>query len=209
MKLSDISGKKLFAKGKRGVIYVGKYRNKKVAIKVQRKDIPVTWSMKNEADKLKLLNEKAGIGPKLLSSGKDYVVYEFVEGVFIPEFIEKASRTDIKKVLKECFRQCFVMDQLGLGKDELTNPFKHIIIKKAKKGKLNVTMIDFERCKNTPKPGNVTQFVQYVTSKRLESVLRNKGFEFDKDKVIAAAKGYKSDISEDHFKKILKVLSLI
>jgi len=206
MKRSDIKSKKEFAKGKRGLILVGKYKNKKIAIKKQRKDITVTESINNEFKKLKVLNEK-NIGPKLRGNGKNYIIYEFIEGIFIPEFFETENKTNIKKVIKNVLTQCFTLDSMNLNKEEMTNPYKHILISKNKKTKeLKVTLIDFERCKHSIKPKNVTQFLQYLMSSKISQLLKIKGFEFNKKKLIPLAKEYKEDISLKKFKNLMKKL---
>ena len=51
-----------------------------------------------------------------------------------------------------------LMDRLKFNKFELTNPYKHIIIKEG----LEPVMIDFERAKYTSRPKNVNQFTEYV-----------------------------------------------
>ena len=101
-----------FTKGHRGIILTGMLGRKKIAVKMQRKDIDAKGTVDREAKVLKLLN-KHKIGPRILFSGKDMFAYEFVEGVFIPEFLEEASRKDMQKVLKDVFMQCHRLDLLN------------------------------------------------------------------------------------------------
>ncbi|MBW3023345.1 methyltransferase [Candidatus Woesearchaeota archaeon] len=194
-----IKNMKRFTRGQRGVIYTGIYRNKKVAIKTQRPDVKVE-TIENEAKCLKILN-KNKIGPKVVLSGKDYFVYEFVEGEFIEDFVEKTkTKKVITEILKEVMMQCRTLDKLEYNKEEMHHPYKHIIIGKDKKP----VLVDFERCRKTKDPKNVSQFCQYLISGKMKHLLEEKGIIIDKKKIIELAKKYKKDFSEKNFGLILK-----
>jgi len=198
LKITEV---KKFAKGHRGVIYTGKLKNKTVAVKIQRPDVSVK-TIGNEIGCLKRLNKK-GIGPKLLFSFDDFFVYEFIEGDFIEEFINKTkSKSAIKKVLKNVMLQCRILDKLGFNKEEMHHPYKHIIVAKEKP-----VLVDFERCRKTRDPKNVTQFCQYLISGKMSFLLKEKGIRIDREKVISLAKKYKKDFSEKNFREILRIIS--
>jgi len=179
-----VSEIKYLAKGKRGRVFTGVYRRKKVAIKIKRTSSLAQGRMKNEVKWLKVLNRK-GIGPKLLFYGRDYLSYRFVEGVFFVDYNNK------KKLVPKILKQCFEMDKLGVNKEEMHRPLKHILVD----GKGKVTMIDFERCYATKKPHNVTQFGVFLI--RLKLV--KKGMK-------EALKEYKMKMNEKNFKKILQLV---
>ena len=200
LEAGGISSIKRLAKGHRGLIFAGRLKEKKVAIKKQREDIPVIGRIENEARWLKVLNRKK-IGPKFLYSDENYFVYEYVEGEFLPDYLEKASKQDSKKVLIDVFKQCFVLDKIGVNKEEMHHPLKHVLVQKGK-----AVMIDFERVHVTEKPKNVTQFCQYVTGTRVLGILKSKGFKFSKRQVTSAAKKYKKKIDEKNFDNILKII---
>lgn len=201
MKLSDIKNKRSFAKGKRGLIYVGEYKGKKIAIKKQRKDIAATNTVNNEAEKLFLLN-RYSIGPRILLKGKDYFAYEFVEGKPIVDFIASAGKKDIIRVMKDVFYQMYILDLLGMNKEEMHHPVKHIIVTKER----IPVLIDFERCKYAAKNKNVTQFCQFVVSENLSKILKKKKISLDREKILALARDYKRSISEDVFDDIINAL---
>ena len=200
MEMKGVTHIRRFNKGHRGIIFSGDLAGVKVSIKQQRKDIPVTWSVRNEGRWLKVLNRK-GIGPHLLEMGDDYFIYEFVNGKVFPEFVEKAKKSDIKKVLIDVFKQCFTMDKMNINKEEMHKPYKHILV-----GKNKTVLIDFERMRPTDKPKNTTQFCQYITSKNLLSILHKKGFKYQKTEINKAAQKYKKKMNEANFKEILKLL---
>ena len=185
-----------FTKGHRGIILTGMLGRKKIAVKMQRKDIDAKGTVDREAKVLKLLN-KHKIGPKILFSGKDMFAYEFVDGAFIPEFLEKASRKDIPKVLKDVFMQCHRLDLLGINKEEMHHPYKHVVVTEGRKA----VLLDFERAKKTAKPHNVTQFVQYVTSARFGSLTKGK-LRIDIKRLRQFAGEYKREISSKNLMNI-------
>lgn len=197
---NEITNIKKLTKGHRGLIFTGKLKNKKIVVKQQRSDTEAMGRIENEARWLKVLNKK-GIGPDFLFFEKDYFVYEYVDGTFIPEFLEKAEKKEIKNVLKEIFNQCYILDNMSINKEEMHNPFKHIIINENK-----VTMLDFERTHFTQSPKNVTQFTQYVSNNKNKKLLESKKFKINKQKIQTAAKNYKKQMNKTNLNKIVRLI---
>lgn len=179
--------------GKRGNIFVGYHRGKKVAIKIKRKESLAVERMKNEVKWLKVLNEKK-VGPKLLFYGKNYLVYKFAEGEFILDWIKKNKndKKKIKKVIVKILQQCFIVDNLKLNKEEMHRPVKHIVIN----NRMKVTLLDFDRCYKTKKPHNVTQFGVFLVN---HGLARKKRF-------INLLKDYKKEMSKSNLIKIINSL---
>lgn len=173
---------KFLAQGKRAEVYTFEKNKKVFCVKIKRKDSKAVGRLENEARFLKILN-KHGIGPKLVESGQDYIMYEFVKGKLFD--INNSKNNLIKQILD----QCFVMDQLKINKEEMHHPTKHIFVFGKK-----ITMIDFERCHYSDKVHNVTQFFQYLSL--------NKKFEIDHELL----KNYKENPTEETYKKLLKQL---
>jgi release factor glutamine methyltransferase len=190
---------KIFAKGHRGLLYRAKLKSKDVVAKTKLPESKAKGRIENEAKWIKKLNKKS-IGPRLLFSGKGYFVYNFVKGDFIIDFIEKSEKKEVIKVIKDVFIQLYKMDMMNLDKEEMHHPLKHIIVDK------KPVMIDFERCRKTKKPKNVTQFCQFITSTSMEKLLRKKGVKIKKHKVIDSAIDYKRDMSKKNLDKILNLL---
>ena len=185
-------------KGKRGYIYTAHYKNKKVAVKKKNPKSKAVARIANEANWLRELNNY-GIGPKLLESTNDYIIYEFAEGKFIVDFFREADKKAILKVIKDVFKQMRQMDGLKVNKKEMHHPVKHVVI-----GDGKATLLDFERCKKTMKPKNVTQFCQFLTSNNILPLLKNKDILIDKDPLIKLAKKYKDKPTDKNFKAILE-----
>lgn len=171
---------KYFDRGKRSLIYKFKKNNKTYIIKSKNPNSKAINRLQNEAKYLTLLN-KYSIGPKLIESGKDYIVYEFVKG----KFIKDVKLT--KYIIKEVLTQCRTLDKLKINKKEMHHPLKHVLIDKKE-----ITMIDFERCYKTEKPKNVTQFLDYLLTNKIEIDL-------------TLIKQYKNSLKESDFKKILNL----
>ncbi len=168
------------AQGKRGIVFLDYIKGKKVVVKKEKRNL---GRINNEAKWLKRLNMYK-IGPKLIKSGRDYIVYEFVDGEFFIDVYRK-GKTKSEKIIKEVLRQCRVLDKLKVNKFEMHNPIKHIIIGN------KIVMIDFERCTSNEHPKNVTQFCQYLV--KIGFIKRNK-------KLTELLKAYKNKQTDKNFK---------
>ena len=177
-----------FARGKRGWIFTARFRGKKVAVKIKNPSSMAVSSIKHEAEMLKRLN-KHGIGPRLVKESDQYVAYEFVEGDFIMDFLNRASSKRIKKVLLSVLDQCRIMDKTRISKEEMTRPLKHILIARADKP----VLIDFERAHVTHRMHNVTQFCQFLSSPQVRFVLASKKMHIDANSLVDKAKIYAND----------------
>lgn len=144
----------LFARGKRGLIFIFKKSGRNIAIKIKNPRSKAENRIQNEIRFLKILN-KYKIGPKLLSSGKDYLCYEFVRGKTLKDYLKENRLTE--SLEKEILRQCKIMDKLRINKEEMHKPLKNIIIKN------NMPiLVDFERCHFTQRPKNINQFREFL-----------------------------------------------
>ncbi len=191
--------KEFLAKGHRSYVYLVAVNGKKYVRKEQRKDIKAIGTVDNEAKWLKTLNRHK-VGPKLFKSGKGWFICEYVKGERVLDFMEDAASGKAVNVLTNVLKQCRVLDRLKVTKEEMHNPYKHIIVGRA------VKMIDFERCHHSLKPKNVTQFLQFIASSKLSRLLKNKGVDYDKKKLVGLSKKYKKSYSEKDFNAILSYI---
>ena len=190
--------KKFLAKGKRGYVYTALYKGKKVAIKEKNPKSKAIARIDNEARFMKLLN-KHEIGPRFVQFENDSLMYVFVDGIKILDYIAENRKMKIVRVLRKVFRQMYKMDKLGINKEEMHHPVKHILVEKNKP-----VLIDFERCSYTEKSHNVTQFSQFIMS--MKDTLKKKGININKKKIIKHAKTYSHDISWNNFNKLVNVV---
>jgi putative serine/threonine protein kinase len=186
----------VYAKGKRGVIY----KDGGLCIKEKNPRSAVD-TLANEAQYLQLLNKK-GIGPRFIKYEDGKLFRQFVEGIRISEFFEQEyDKENILSVITQILEQCREMDLMGIDKKELTNPYKDILITTDNKA----VMIDFERCKESKKPQNLTQFLQYIIKNK--PTLEPKGIMINKDELIRLGREYKENPDEESFDKIIKFIS--
>ena len=200
----EIKNKKLFARGKRGIVSTAFLGRKKVAIKEKRFSSKAEFAIEKEAEWLKIFNTH-DIGPKFLYFNDGQLIYEFVEGEYLVDFLPKASRKDALSILKNVLMQCRKLDELGINKFEMTRPRKHVIVSK-KRNKLLATMIDFERCRRTERPKNVTQFCQFLISAEMQLFLAGKNIKIERHSMISLAQKYKSNQTRNNFAKIAGTL---
>ncbi|MBI4739195.1 methyltransferase [Candidatus Woesearchaeota archaeon] len=195
------------AKGHRGLIFTANQKKGRftrlLTIKIQRWDIAAKGTVNNEITMLKKLNKK-GIGPILIDHGENFFIYEFVPGRFILDYLQSASKAETRKVLLDVFSQMYTMDVMHFNKEEMHHPVKHVIVTPRKKA----TLVDFERCKPTHKPHNVTQFCQFVTSALVQPILATKGIIIDKGEMMRRAAAYKRTLSKADYNAILALVQI-
>jgi len=200
--LKELEGNKIsrvqyFTKGHRGILYTGIYKNKKIVIKAKNPKSNAFGRIQNESKWLKKLN-KCKIGPKLVFSKEEYLVYEYINGDFIADYIKKSNKSQIKKIIKEIFNQSNVLDKIGADKEEMHHPLKHVIVRNHKP-----VMLDFERMHFVKDPKNVTQFCQFLMNSKLNEILKTKKISIDRNKIMDLAKIYKRNMNISNLNKII------
>ncbi len=193
-KIKDI---KFFMKGHRGIIFKAKLNKKDVAVKIKRPESKAIGRIENEINFLKKLNQK-NIGPKLLIGEDDFFAYEFLDGDMIINYLKKNRENikNIKDTLKKVLKQMYILDSMKIMKEEMHHPLKHIIIK----GNFPI-LIDFERCHYSEKPGNTTQFIQFIISLNEDFKLGLK-----RDNLIKSSKEYKKNYTKKRFDRIIDLI---
>ena len=200
LEIKGIANVKYLAKGHRGLLFTGIWKNKKVTIKAKNPKSKAFGRIENEAKWLKKLN-KYHIGPKLIYAGDNYFIYYYIDGDLIMDFLKKSSKNRIRKIVKDVFNQMFALDKLKIDKEEMHHPLKHIIISRNKS-----CLVDFERAHYAQSPKNVTQFCQFLTSGYLGFIFKNKKINIDEQKIRELAKIYKNKQNSINFKKIVDML---
>ncbi|MDP1694358.1 MAG: hypothetical protein Q8L34_02345 [Candidatus Woesearchaeota archaeon] len=181
------------ARGKRGEVFLTQYKGKTVVVKQVRPTSQALSTLENEAGWLQRVNTEH-IGPKFFKLEEGKLFMEYIQGVPIGEYVEKHPLSMV--LAKEILDQCRVLDKLHVNKFEMHHPTKHILIKAGKPSRKTVVMIDFERCRWTEKPKNVTQFVQFL--------LQKKGY---KGKQLEnLLKQYKQTHTEESYKQLIQAL---
>ena len=194
----------VLGKGCVGLVVLA-YRNvEKVALKIRRTDADRAM-MQHEAEMLKRANA-VDVGPKLFSVSRNFLLMHFIEGVLLPEWLERVSDAErVKRVLRNMLEQCWRLDKIHLDHGELSRAPKHIIVN------FNDSpfIVDFESASLNRKPANVTSLSQFlfISGKVAEKVALKIG-EKNRDSVIEALRRYKADGNRESFERILRVCGL-
>ncbi len=175
-----------------------------VALKIRRVDSRRS-SLIHEAENLALANT-VNVGPRLLGFTENIIMYEYVNGIKLKEFIESMSENHIVKMISDLFKQCFRLDMIGLDHGELSRPYSHILVRKPYKPYI----IDFESSSVLRKPSNLTSIISSLIIREgpLQQKLRVILGVSNKQSLIEALREYKRNISPRTFLKILKLLNL-
>ena len=182
-----------FNKGHRGIIYTD--LNRKIIVKISDKK-----RILNEVKWLKKLN-RYKIGPKLIIYNSNYLILRHIKGKKILDYLKESNKKQILPVIKEILLQCRILDKLKINKLEMHHPVKHIIINR------KVNLIDFERAYKTKNTKNLTQFCQFLLSKKVQDLLMQKNIFLDKNKFILILKKYKKKQNESNFLELSRIFN--
>ena len=195
----------ILGKGYVGIVVLGKFGRKKIAIKIRRNDSP-RKNLKKEAKLLQITN-RCGVGPKLIDFSKNFLVMEYLEGEKIGKWISdlktKLRTSQIKTVIKKVLEDCYKLDMIGLDHGELSRMPKHVIVGK------KITIIDFESSSMERRVSNVTSatqafFIGSGISKTVKRVYKIP----EKKKIITVLRRYKQDQSRESFEGLLNILKI-
>jgi len=194
----------ILGKGCVGIVVIAHRNGEKTALKIRRVDADRN-RMSEEAEKLKIANS-VGVGPKFLAVSRNFLLMQFVEGEFLPKWLEKRLKKDhVKAVLRGILEQCWLLDNIGLDHGELSYAPKHIIVNSAYKPYI----IDFETASLNRRPSNVTSICQFlfISGQTAQKVIEKVG-EVHKKAVMEALRSYKQDRTKANFEKILEACGI-
>ncbi|WP_324734974.1 serine/threonine protein kinase [Thermococcus sp. SY098] len=196
MKRKGVENLTFYSKGTTSLIFIGRYREKRVIVKLERKDTP-RKNFKREAEILKLL-EGHDITPELIDygsfEGKEYLVREFAEG-------KPLLYADVKKHhLIEIAKKTHKLDVLGIDHGQIQGG-KHIIIGKS------IWIIDFEKASTRRKPKNLTSAMAmlFLSENAISKRIREK-FEINTEFLSELRKALKEYKENRDIERILSLL---
>ncbi len=173
-----IFGVPVLGKGWCSLVICGVFDNKKIAVKIQRKDSHRS-SLRREASFLRVAN-KYGIGPTLYFEGSGFLMLEYLEGTPIRESIVK------KREVLSFLDQCHVLDELKIDHGQIQGG-KHLIVGKG------CYIIDFEKA-GYRTPRNVSYLISELFLKKTEFAQRMRSeFGTNIEGLIGAVQEYKQD----------------
>ena len=194
----------ILGKGYVGMVVLAKKNNEIVALKIRRIDSP-RKNMSNEAKLLQIVN-KLDIGPKFIKNSKNFLVMEYIDGEKIIDWAKKTETKsqEVRSVLNNVLRECYLLDDAGMDHGELSTIDKHVIV-----GKNKNTIIDFESSSTNRKPSNVTGATQGILiGTGLAKIIQKKIKLPPKETIINLIRQYKKNPNLENFEKITIGLKL-
>ena len=201
---TELEGLKILGKGYVGVVILAKIKNNIFAVKIRRVDAP-RKRMQDEA-KLQKIANSVNIGPKLIQTSKNFLVMEYIVGDKIINWAKKSDTksSEIRSVINNVLRNCFLLDYVGLDHGELSTIDKHVIV-----GNGVNTIIDFESSSTKRKPSNVSGAVQAIfIGTGLAQIIKKKIAVPNKMKIINLIRKYKKNPTLENFDNIVLGLKL-
>lgn len=192
----------VLGKGHVGIVILGRRKNKTVAIKIRRTDSQRS-ELKSEARLLQMVN-KADVGPRFITSSKNFLIMEYLDGQKIGDWIKNdMSVGNLKTVLEKVLRDCYALDRIGIDHGELSTISKHVIIGK------KTTIIDFESSSIKRRVSNVTSasqgiFIGSNIARRVSAAYKTN----TKHKIIEALRAYKQEMTPESFEDLLNILKI-
>ncbi|MCS7126378.1 MAG: hypothetical protein NZ929_05670 [Aigarchaeota archaeon] len=194
---------RFLGKGYRGVILKVSYRGIPSIVKILRTDSTIS-SLRREAEMIKFANS-IFIGPRLYDYSEHTILMEYIDGVNMEQWLDALNEDDkhsLVKILREVFEQARKMDEINLDHGELSNPRKHVLIKRD----LSLKIIDFGKASVSHKPKNVTSIFSYIIyGQHSGKLLRMLQVE---EPPIDVIKMYKEKRDKECFEKIIERLNL-
>ena len=148
-----------FAEGYRGVIYTYTENGRRYAVKVPSEE-KLIKTFQKEAKILDFLNRKGvKFVPQLTFVGEDFFVYRFIEGIPFKKIQKGLDEKQKRYYLRKILLSAYILDCLGVFKDEFQRPFTNVLVNGKK-----VFLLDFERGLLNKKWKNVPQYLQFLTA---------------------------------------------
>ena len=130
----------------------------------------------------------------------------YIEGEKIIDWVQKSQTKakEIRNVVNNVLRECYVLDDAGLDHGELSTIDKHVIVNKKRN-----TIIDFESSSINRKPSNVTGATQAIfIGTGLAKIIQKKIKIPTKKKIIELIRAYKKDPTLENFENLTVGLRL-
>lgn len=208
--------------GYRGVVMLGRWRGKPVALKLRRSDVRQTdcASLLPEAEALRLANG-VGVGPTCWAASENCIVMDWVRGDRFIDWVYRAPTEShyppdktVRVVLLQLADAAFRLDQLGLDHGELNCIASHVIVPSGQDKDLDKglepqpVIIDFSQAsRERQRPANVTALVQgLLIGTSIPKALARRFRLPEKEEAIARLRAYKQEPSEVNFGKVRSLL---
>ena len=201
---SMIDGLEILGKGCVGLVTQAMFEEELVALKIRRLDADRP-SMYEEARLLRFANS-VGVGPKLISATKNFLVMELFDGIPLFRWANGLGGRDtvVRKVLSDLLDACFRLDGIGLDHGELSHAPKNVLV--GKRGE--ACIVDFETASMVRRVANVTSLLQYFLFGSISKTLAISRLFPERRRVLRALSIYKREGSVESYCNLLLTLGL-
>jgi putative serine/threonine protein kinase len=186
-----------------------------VALKIRRVDANRP-SMERDHELQKYANS-FGVGPRAFAASKDLFAMEFVDAMKIGSWFQTiTSRTpkkSVRPIVRKVLEQCYLLDVNHLDHGELSNPSKHVLIRKKTRWKeeANTVIIDYESASRERRPSNLTAVAAFLLlggwqSEKIRRILGRSRAPLSRKKLIDLFGAYKDKPYPQSFERIAEYL---
>jgi predicted Ser/Thr protein kinase len=194
-----------FREGKRGKVRVSYVDGCLYAVKSAKDVHGVVATVRKEHD-MNLAANEVGCGPEVVAyvEEEDVLIRRFVEGWGLRTFLRHnaSDRSVQRTVFSSLLETCYVLDEAGIRRPELGNPYKDVIVTPS----TEVVVIDWERARYAVDPRNVAQFTQFMLRASTASLLGIRVSVEDKKRVASFTQRYMESRSRSAFDELKRVM---
>ena len=189
-----------------GVVVLARLGSQDVALKIRRTNAPKA-DFQNEAACLATANQ-LGIGPKLLSDSRNFLVMDYVAGdrffSWIKEAVSNHASNAIQTILRQVLQDCYKLDKVGLDHGNLRCISDHVIVSDK-----SAVLIDFSSASRLRRVANVTSVTQGLFLGSKTTTYLTEVFSIPpKQRLIENLRNYKQQQTEQNFNVLLELLGL-
>jgi len=189
---------KVLGIGFRGVVFLARWKDTDVAVKVPRSDR--VYDMRREAS---LQRRAYPVAPEVYDFSKHYIVMEYVSYPDIADVVNLPG-DKLRPIIRRVLEAGFKLDRLGIDHGELVRPWKHVRVGDG------VKILDFGSASEMRRPSNLTSLVSGLLLKPSEPARSLAGrLDVDKARMIEALRIYKKEYDKRSFLEVLKAARLL
>ena len=183
-----------------------------IALKIRRADANRP-DMSHDFELQKFANS-FGVGPRAIAASKDFFAMEYINSIKLGKWFQslktRSSKKFLRKLVRNTLEQCYRLDINGLDHGELSNPSKHVLIRKASRS-VKTAIIDYESASRNRRVANFTSVAQFFflgswQSAKVRKVLGIENGELIKQDLIGKLREYKGSPSEEAFEDLMSLM---
>ncbi len=200
----DIYGKRIIGKGTVGIVVKAVFAGGlHVAVKIRRVDAS-RETMLNEARILRLINSH-NIGPRLRAYSRNFLVWDYIDGMSLEEWARLSSREELGRTLRLVLEQLWMLDMLGVAHNELSRFKDHVLVRKDG----IPVILDFESASTGKTRSNIPQFLSFLLNEMSATsriIVDKLSLNPEREKIISILRMYKR--GEAGIDEVLGILGL-